>query len=218
MKKIGIVTGLQREAGCLRLDNVTCAGADTDRAYRLARGLAENGCTALVSFGIAGGLNPDYEVGAIIVGNMVLGESGESFETDLTSQNNLTNMLPNAYLTSTLSTSRIVHKKSDKANLCEKFGASAVDMESLAVGKVADELGLPFAILRVIADTADQNIPKAALNAVDQDGYTQIRPVLTGLIRKPWEIFELVRLGRNSNKAFRELRRIALLAGPNFGF
>ena len=37
-----------------------------------------------------------------------------------------------------------------------KAGADAVDLESAAVARVAERMGLPFAVLRAVCDTADR--------------------------------------------------------------
>lgn len=48
------------------------SGADAARAYEQARALAEAGAQALVSFGLAGGLDPRLGPGAVVVGAEVL--------------------------------------------------------------------------------------------------------------------------------------------------
>jgi nucleoside phosphorylase len=70
---VGIVTGVRREAACLgepppaSLD-VGVSGADAARAYESARAMAGRGARALLSFGLAGGLDPTLGPGRIVVG------------------------------------------------------------------------------------------------------------------------------------------------------
>ena len=45
----------------------------------------------------------------------------------------------------------------------DKTGAFAADMESHVVARIANERQLPFAVLRVIADPANQRLPPAAI-------------------------------------------------------
>ena len=75
--KVGFVTGLAVEASVLRRDLaagaqgscgealIACAGASTRRAHLEAERLIEAGAGALVSFGIAGGLDPGLAPGAL---------------------------------------------------------------------------------------------------------------------------------------------------------
>ncbi|KGM29986.1 hypothetical protein P409_35775, partial [Inquilinus limosus MP06] len=70
---LGILTGLAREAEIARRVSplVACSASDPARAERLARDLAGQGATALLSFGIAGGLAPDLPTGALVIGTAV---------------------------------------------------------------------------------------------------------------------------------------------------
>ena len=58
-----------------------------------------------------------------------------------------------------------------KSGRCHQAtGAAAADMESHVVARLAAELGLPFAVLRVIADPAEREVPPAALAGMRADG------------------------------------------------
>jgi len=72
----GIVCGLQREAACLSAvgirDRVAVSGAHTARAVRVAQDLVSEGADALISFGLAGGLDPRAGTGAVILAERVV--------------------------------------------------------------------------------------------------------------------------------------------------
>ena len=104
-----------------------------------------------------------------------------------------------------------------KFALGKKSGAIAVDMESHAAAKFARENGAHFLALRVIADTADQSIPKAAEGAIDAAGEIRVRQVLGNLARRPWEVGDLIPLARGYRRAMVSLRRVAAFDGPEFG-
>ncbi len=67
-----------------------------------------------------------------------------------------------------------------KATLRAASGALAIDMESAAVAEAAAEAGVPFLVLRVIADPADRAIPPVALHGVAPDGSRRPWAVLRG--------------------------------------
>lgn len=76
-QRIGIVAGVLREAAALGQPEpaglqVRVSGADAARAYQQASDLAEAGADALLSFGLAGGLDPRLGPGSIVVANQVL--------------------------------------------------------------------------------------------------------------------------------------------------
>lgn len=80
--RIGIVTGVEREAACLRAPNidVRCSGANAAAAYEHARALIKDGAEALLSVGLAGGLDPRLGPGAVVVANEVLVIAGETVD------------------------------------------------------------------------------------------------------------------------------------------
>ncbi len=96
-----------------------------------------------------------------------------------------------------------------KARLFSETGAVAVDMESAIAARLAAEKGLPFLVVRVIADDARLALPAAALAGVDADG--MVRPLATAmaLLSRPGEIFGLLRLARATAEARRRLAAIA---------
>jgi hypothetical protein len=90
-------------------------------------------------------------------------------------------------------------------------------MESHAVADVAMKSGMPFVVVRTVADRSDQTIPRAAQGAIDANGEIRHLAVLRGLMTSPWEISALISLGRSSARGLATLRRVAVLA-PGLGF
>jgi hypothetical protein len=103
-----------------------------------------------------------------------------------------------------------------KTALFAATGAAAVDMESAIVARAAQRHGLPFAILRVIADPAHRPLPSAALVAMREDGEVDLPAVLDVLIRDPRQLPALIRLALDSGSAFSALVRARALLGSDF--
>ncbi len=87
-------------------------------------------------------------------------------------------------------------------------------MESHAVAETAAHAGLPFVVIRAVADPFDQTLPRAASNAVGSDGEVRLRAVARALLEQPGELAALLRLAGQSGRALAALRRVALLVGP----
>ncbi len=124
--------------------------------------------------------------------------------------------LPDAHQGPVVASETIVESPERKAALYAKTGALAVDMESAVAARFAQARKLPFAVLRVISDDANHVLPPAALTAMKPDGGTAVGRVLVSLLRHPLQLPALVRTGRTSNKAFRELLRCRGLCGIGF--
>ena len=103
-----------------------------------------------------------------------------------------------------------------KAALFAATGAAAIDMESAIVARAAVRRGLPFAILRVIADPAHRPLPPAALVAMRADGGVDVAAVLSALLRNQAQLPALIRLGLDSREAFSALVRVRALLGADF--
>jgi hypothetical protein len=97
-------------------------------------------------------------------------------------------------------------------------GAAVVDMESHIAGAVAARHGLPFAIARVVSDAADRDLPAAARVGMAGDGGMDIGAVLKSLAGNPRQLPALIRVGLEAESAFRALRRVRGVLGPELGF
>ncbi len=210
---LGFVTGLASEAECLTAlvghANVQIAGIGYGNAERCARALIAIGRSPLVSFGLAGGLSADLKPGAIVIADTVITPDGYAYPTDASLTARLLAALPNAVRRPIAGSDTILATVDDKALLLQRTKASAVDMESHQVARVAHKAGIGFIAIRAIADPFDAALPRIALSAVGSDGKPDIARVLAGLARSPWELPGLIRLGGYSRKAHEALGRVA---------
>ncbi|MCW5751132.1 MAG: hypothetical protein KIT81_08290 [Alphaproteobacteria bacterium] len=212
----GIVTGLASEAAIARRlwpdALIGCAASRPEKAMVEAARLADAGAGALLSFGIAGGLEPDLVPGSLVVATEIVTEDGRH-PCHPALRDWLQALLPEARLAPVFGSDRPAASPADKASLRARSGAVAVDMESAAVASIAGRRGLPFAVLRAIADPPERTLPPAALDAVDDNGRPAIGRVLRALLRRPWELPALLRLGRDSRLAHRSLEGLFGRAG-----
>lgn len=234
---LGIVTGLQfesaiaedaiRSATALPGDDrvtATCHGPGQLRALSAAESLVGIGAGALLSFGVAGGCNPDLPSGTVILAtgirDLAADGTGDILYTNRGWQRRLKSLLlGNVLLEESIiaSVDEPATGTDTKRRLFEDGRAAAVDMESAAAARVAMEAGIPFMALRVIVDAADTSLPTAAMAGMTNDGATQIGPVLQALLCRPQDIPSLVGIGFSDAKARKSLQRAAMVAAPLFG-
>lgn len=222
---LGVVTGLANESACLSQDangvRVACAGANTLRARACAEDLADAGCAALVSFGLAGGLDPALCSGTPVVPASVLTSDGCRYPTDSAWRRRLLLVMGGGRhigLGEITGVDAPLAGRADKAALFAATGALAVDMESHAVAEVAARRSLPFLIVRAVADPAGQHIPRWLDGIIAADGRPHLAALAGGLAAHPADLATLIRLGIASRRGLATLRRVAALGGSRFAF
>lgn len=216
---LGIVAALEMERRWIRSPGplVELSGIGDTRAEHAARRLIERGATALVSWGIAGGLDPDLSPGTVILPDVVIGADGSNHGVDLEWRDRLLERVRSRVVTSTLP---LYHARSmittvdEKRAISERFGAGAADMESAAVARVALANHMPWIAVRVVIDAADQDLPAAILAATGDDGRLRVGSVI-GLILRPRLWHPVIALGRAGAAAGQSMRRLWALAQPD---
>jgi adenosylhomocysteine nucleosidase len=224
--RLGLITGLATEArlarravkdlGLAEQALVVCAGPGVERADAAVRGLARYGFNVVASFGLAGGLSPELAAGTLIFPRLVVAEGGPTLAVDEGLREKLLAIFGARArdVRLLLSASAIISSAAAKSRLFAQSGADAVDMESYGVAFAAVSAGLPFVVIRAIADPAERAIPRSAQAGLRPDGSVRALPVLCRAALRPREIPEIMRLARDNRRALVSLRRAARLALP----
>ena len=202
----GLVCGLESEARIARqfLSRVAVSGGRPEQARRMAQRLLDQGANGLISFGIAGGLDPALKTGDLVIGSEIAG-SDQTIAADADWLAILSQQLPMAKVGPVLGHDEIIFEPADKVRAFNKYAALAVDMESHAVAQVALTNGKPFAVLRAIADDASIRLPPMVGHGLDAQGRPQLAAILMRLALAPWELPALMRAGQATNGALRTL-------------
>lgn len=224
---VGIVAALEAEArpldpparrrgGLAALADGTMlavSGIGRAAAAQAARALVAAGCRALASWGLAGGLDPALACGAILLPEEVMLEGRASLRTAAAWREPLERALETRWPVirgNLLTSGRALGTVAQKAAAFRDTNAAAVDMESFAVGEVAMAQGVPFIAVRVIVDTAADELPAALADVADTGAPLSIGRLVGGVIAEPSGIGSLLRLARRYRAARRALRGIAL--------
>ena len=199
---LGFVTGLTAEARLARPLGLVCAGGGLpDGAEAAAEWLVEQRVDALVSFGLAGGLDPALRPGDVVVPATVR-DDNYVYATDPRVSARF-----GARGGTLLAGAAVVGDAAEKARLFARTGAVAVDLESGAVARVAARHGLPFAVLRAVCDPAHRTLPPAALMALSGRGAIGTWRVLASVARHIRQAPVLIALARDAAVARAALQR-----------
>jgi adenosylhomocysteine nucleosidase len=199
--------------------SVVFGAGDGRRTQSLVEAAAPR-ASCVISFGVAGALSPALRPGDVIVSGEVFGEDA-SWRSDGPFCRRLVDTMRSigAIEGPVFGGSEILATREAKARAWRQTGALAVDLESAIVARVAAAVGIPFLVLRAVADPADRELPSAALIPLSANGMPDLMRVLADIAARPWQIGGLVGLARETRRGLDALVAPAcalgdLLVGP----
>jgi len=163
----------------------------------------------VISFGVAGGLDPTLKSGDVVVATEVMAGdarwlAGLTLNEDLIASVALGGRrIVRGRLAGA---EEVVVARHVKAALHSETGAAAVDMESHIAADYAAKAGLPFAALRVVSDPAHRALPSSAMAAIKPNGDIDLRKIMRSVVRNPMTLRDLVSTGIDFSRALRSLR------------
>jgi adenosylhomocysteine nucleosidase len=203
-------SGLAVEAKIARAAgfSVAVGGGDRDRTRALVEAAAGR-ADCLVSFGIAGGLAPGLQTGTVIVSGEVVSER-QRWRVDAQYRDRLSEFARTvgAVEGPVFGASSILATQLQKQQAWAATGALAVDLESEIVARTATALGIPFVVLRTVADTARRDLPPASLIPLAADGTPDHARVFANVLRRPFQLGGMIALAHETAMA------LAALIGP----
>lgn len=212
---VGVIAPLRAEAAtAAALERagwrVVRSGTGPERARRATERLLAAGCTRLLVWGCAGGLDPALAPGALLLADAVVAPDLRRDALDPEWRRTLAARLPAglaAQAGAIASVAAPVAAAAAKRALRERTGAAAVDMEAAAVAAVCRARDVPCAVLRAVADPAERALPALVVAAA---GARFVAPhIVGGLVRRPRELSAVAGLARDFGRARRSLAAVA---------
>jgi len=142
-------------------------GVGPERAAATARRmLAAQPFTAVWSTGFACALG-SARIGDVLIGTQVTMEDGQSAGRPVSCAQTLVDWMRQAVEAQGLSMQaggfvtvpRVLCRAEEKREMAARAGGIGLDMESAALGLVASEHRIPFAIVRTVSDLVDESLP-----------------------------------------------------------
>lgn len=172
---------------------------NADRAIRRGLERARHKPRWLVTCGFAGGLKPGLASGD------VLGSHDPAFVPARGGGDAL------VWGARFFESNRVVVTAEEKQRLHQTTGADAVEMESTVIRSICSELGIPCATVRVVLDTAEEDLPLDFNRYFREDLRLDLVALSGALIRSPRRLWGLIKLQRRSRRCARQLAH-ALMA------
>lgn len=175
------------------------AGIGPERvAVAVAAALVYGSVDAILSIGLAGACDPLLRPGSVLQASVVIDvQSGERFHADTQASSDIAP-------TGILATSPRIAGVNEKRRLYQSYGASAVDMESATVARLARAHGIPFAALKAISDEHDVDLTSISRFA-HPAGHFRTGAFALHTAFRPHRWLSTASLGRNSKVALEHL-------------
>jgi len=203
-KKVAVCFALAEEAGafekvCGDKAHVFLTGIGRENAERATRNfLAAHRPPLLMTCGFAGGLAPELKIGDVIFEIL---SNGSDVYASVRSKL----AAAGARETKIFCADRIATTVADKKKLKEETGADAAEMESGAVQALCGTQGIPCVTVRVISDTADQDLPLDFNKFLTPDKSMDMSKLMMAVAKAPWKMGALMELQKNTKLAAQRL-------------
>ncbi|MGR9116693.1 MAG: phosphorylase family protein [Gammaproteobacteria bacterium] len=192
------------------------SGAGQDNAARAAKQLLEKGVDGLISWGCAAGLADDMKPGDLALASQVLTD-GKQYSISIDWHSEVLRRLQDSSITlhagKLFTSTKLIDRSEEKKRIRQGSQAIALDMESAAIAEVAKLAGLPFLVIRSVADPASADLPGAISASLDNEGQVELARLLRHLLRHPLEVIGLIRLGLHFHAAQKTLKTVARQLG-----
>ena len=183
---------------------VTGIGQDNSRRALLKR-LNEFTPAFVLTCGFAGGLDPTLASGEVIF---------STADTLLRAKLSAADAKSARFNCA----SRIAVTVAEKAELRRATGADAVEMESEVIQQICAKRGIPCATVRVISDTANENLPLDFNQLSKPDMSLDYGKLIGAIVKAPKKVPALLRLQRNCGVAAARLADVLMkVVAPRTG-
>ena len=164
--------------------------------------------------GICGSLSDRHTVGDIVLYQDCIYQ-GKLQECDRTLTAQLhSSISEKASLVKSLTSDRVIWSAAEKRRLGETLAADVVDMEGFTALEFFNAAGVTVAILRVVSDDCQHNIPNLT-PAINSDGSLNPFPLAMGMLQQP---VPAARLIRGSLTALKVLKQVTNLLFSGYSY
>jgi nucleoside phosphorylase len=169
----------------------------------------------VLTCGFAGGLNPDLKPGDVVFEIFPRSSRGDEAQTETGNQLEPTHVgcyekliAAGAKPAKFFCAGRIATTAAEKKKLRAETGADAVEMESEAIHAICRECGIPCATVRVISDTANEDLPLDFNALAKPDQSLDYGKLAWAIARSPGKIGALLKLQKQTRFAAERLAEV----------
>lgn len=196
--------------------SVLLVGIGRQNAEQSLRGfLATHSPELVLTCGFAGGLNPELKLGDVVFEIPPRSRRGDEAQIKIGSPSEPPHVgcyekliAAGAKPAKFFCANRIATTIAEKKQLRDKTGADVVEMESEAIHTVCRERGIPCATVRVISDTANEDLPLDFNALARPDKSLDFGKLAWAIAKSPGKIGALMQLQKKTKFAAEQLAAV----------
>jgi adenosylhomocysteine nucleosidase len=175
------------------------AGMGANKAKRATQALIDaHTPTWVLSCGYSGALRDGMKVGDIVMADSIVDTHGDRLDVDMKMSSEGSKRL---HVGRFVNADEIIRHVAVKKQLAEQYDAIAVDLESLAVGKICQAAGIPFMAVRVISDDTSADLPAEIVSILNESGSFRVGATMGAIWKRFGSIKDMWRLREQTNVA-----------------
>ncbi|HTV41539.1 MAG TPA: hypothetical protein VMF08_13235 [Candidatus Sulfotelmatobacter sp.] len=163
--------------------------------------LAAHTPSLLLTCGFAGGLIAELKIGDVVFEIPASAAGGNEVFAEIRSKLSAAG----AREAKVFCADRIATTAADKKKLREETGADAAEMESGAIQALCRRQGIPCVTVRVISDTANEDLPLDFNQFLKEDKSMDMSKLMMAVAKAPWKMGALMELQKNTKLAAQKL-------------
>ena len=203
LRRLEVVPTLSRRC------TVAVSGVGTAKAARETTKILANGrIECLIVCGFGGGLTEQITPASLIVAERVLDATqADAMVPTVYKPDGRMRELAAAPCGDLVTVGKVLTTPDEKRALYARTQAQMVDMETAGAVAAAAQAGVPWLAVRVATDCVGETLPFDFNALADSEGNIDRGRVVRAALMQPWKIPALIRLGRRSALAAKNLTR-----------
>ena len=189
---------------------LTAAGIGPQAAQQAAERLVSQGVSALLSWGVAAGLDTNLNAGSIAMPTQLLHKKTK-FKVDGGWHKKIKKQiteLATVYEGTSVHTDEVLCEPTQKQTLHTNSNAIIADMESATIAAVAKQANIAFLSIRVVSDPAHIALPAVLAKHLSKHKNPDILRLVFASAIRPWQWVSCYKFALGSHIALRQLNKI----------
>ena len=209
--KTTVIVGLKEEYDVLKSFNVNSQIAYGPKNSEIMAKKMLKKTDIFISFGFSASIVPYLKNGNIIIPNNLVWDDCSKHSVSNIYKNKIIKKIEGLekFTFDSTSVNKIIDSKKEKELISKKLSVASLDMESVAIQKVAINNNKKFVIIRVILDDLNLQIPSIIKNNTNSMGELNMKKVIVGVLTQPKNLFHIIKLSIYYLKASKKLKILA---------